>query len=85
MKGLITIMPDGSYQVKSLANDAERNNVAAYAVSYGTHTGAGGALVSQLAKKDLGLRLCDAVYRRQDQSHDEDWLTGMGPKELAWA
>src|SRR3954465_15252794 len=28
MKGLMTIMPDGSYEVKSFATDAERNNVA---------------------------------------------------------
>ncbi len=32
MKGLLTIMPDGSYEVKSFATDTERNNVAAYAV-----------------------------------------------------
>jgi hypothetical protein len=32
MKGLMTIMPDGSYEVKCFATDTERNNVAAYAV-----------------------------------------------------
>ena len=32
MKGLMTIMPDGSYEVKSFATDTERNNVAAYGV-----------------------------------------------------
>jgi predicted ester cyclase len=42
MKGLMTIMPDGSYEVKSFATDVERNNVAAYAVFSGTHTGPGG-------------------------------------------
>jgi predicted ester cyclase len=42
MKGLMTIMPDGSYQVKSFATDGERNNVAAYGVFSGTHTGPGG-------------------------------------------
>ena len=31
MKGLMTILPDGSYEVKSFATDTERNNVAAYA------------------------------------------------------
>jgi hypothetical protein len=31
MKGLMTIIPDGSYEVKSFATDTERNNVAAYA------------------------------------------------------
>jgi predicted ester cyclase len=38
----MTIMPDGSYEVKSFATDTERNNVAAYAVFSGTHTGPGG-------------------------------------------
>src|SRR3954467_6633462 len=42
MKGLMTIMPNGSYEVKSFATDAERNNVAAYGVFSGTHTGPGG-------------------------------------------
>jgi predicted ester cyclase len=42
MKGLMTIMPDGSYEVKSFAIDTERNNVAAYGVFSGTHTGPGG-------------------------------------------
>src|SRR5258705_11137066 len=42
MKGLMTIMPDGSYEVKSFATDTERNNVTAYAVFSGTHTGPGG-------------------------------------------
>src|SRR5712675_2227100 len=35
MKGLMTIMPDGSYEVKSFATDTERNNVAAYGVFSG--------------------------------------------------
>ena len=42
MKRLMTIMPDGSYEVKSFATDNKRNNVAAYAVFSGTHTGPGG-------------------------------------------
>jgi predicted ester cyclase len=42
MKGLMTIMPDGSYEVRSFATDTERNNVAAYGVFSGTHTGPGG-------------------------------------------
>src|SRR5262245_5308058 len=42
MKGLMTLMPDGGYTVKSFAVDSERNNVCAYAVFSGTHTGQGG-------------------------------------------
>ena len=42
MKGLMSVLPDGRYEVKSFATDATRNNVAAYGVFHGTHTGPGG-------------------------------------------
>src|SRR5690242_774078 len=38
MKGLLTFMPDGRYELKSFATDEERQNVAAYGVFYATHT-----------------------------------------------
>jgi predicted ester cyclase len=41
MKGLLTILPDGRYEVKSFAVDPLRNNVAARGVFSGTHTGRG--------------------------------------------
>jgi steroid delta-isomerase-like uncharacterized protein len=42
MKGLFTPMPDGRYEIRSFAVDEERNNVSAFAVFHGTHTGEGG-------------------------------------------
>lgn len=42
MNGLIGIIPDGSYEIKSWAVDDERNNVSAFSVFTGTHTGEGG-------------------------------------------
>ena len=42
MKGLLTPVPDGRYEVRSFAVDEDRNNVTAYAVFRGTHTGEGG-------------------------------------------
>jgi predicted ester cyclase len=42
MKGLLTLMPDGSYDLKAFATDDERGSVVAYAVFSGTHTGEGG-------------------------------------------
>jgi predicted ester cyclase len=58
MKGLMTIMPNGSYEAKSFATDSERNNVAAYAVFSGTHAGSGGP-VEPTGKKTTS----DYVYR----------------------
>src|ERR1044072_7466065 len=42
MKAIVTVLRDARNDVKSFATDAERNNVAAYAVFHGTHTGPGG-------------------------------------------
>lgn len=42
MKGLFTPIPDGHYDLRSFAVDESRNNVAAYGVFRGTHTGEGG-------------------------------------------
>ncbi len=42
MKGLLTPVPAGSYELRSFAVDEDRNNVSAFAVFSGTHTGEGG-------------------------------------------
>jgi hypothetical protein len=42
MKGLLTFVPDGRYQLRSFGTDDERMSVCAYGVFYGTHTGEGG-------------------------------------------
>ena len=44
MKGLLTPLPDGRYELKAFATDSERNSVAAFAVFHGTHTGEGGPM-----------------------------------------
>ena len=42
MKNLLTPVPDGHYELKFFAEDAERGCVAAFAVFHGTQTGPGG-------------------------------------------
>jgi hypothetical protein len=44
MSGLLGIIPDGEYELRSFAEDAARDSVSAYAVFRGTHTGEGGQL-----------------------------------------
>ena len=44
MKGFLIPVPDGHYEVRSFAVDEDRNNVAAYSIFRGTHTGEGGPL-----------------------------------------
>jgi len=41
MKGLMTVLTDGSYQVKSFGVDTHRNNVSIYGVFTGTHLAGG--------------------------------------------
>lgn len=42
MKGLLQIVPDGQYELRSFGVDQDRGNATAYAVFRGTHTGDGG-------------------------------------------
>jgi hypothetical protein len=41
MKGLLTVLTDGGYELQSFATDLERNNVCAYGVFIGTHLAGG--------------------------------------------
>jgi predicted ester cyclase len=84
MKGLYTPMPDARYEVRSFAVDQERNNVAAYGVFSGTHTGEGGPV------PPTGRRVeSDYVYV---MDFDGDrirhltkiWNDGVALKQLGW-
>jgi predicted ester cyclase len=50
MKGMLKVLPDARYDVKSFATDSAQNNVAAYGVFYGTHTGQGGPVPPPAAR-----------------------------------
>jgi predicted ester cyclase len=84
MKGLLTILPDGSYELKSFSTDPDRNNVAAYAVFSGTHTGPGGPC-PPTGKKTIS----DYVYVMQFTDDKithmtKIWHSGTALKELGW-
>jgi len=42
MKGLLSFIPDGRYELRSFATDEQRQNVCAYGVFSGTHSAEGG-------------------------------------------
>jgi predicted ester cyclase len=85
MKGILQVLPDAHYEVRSFATDAARNNVAGYGVFFGTHTGAGGPVAP------TGRRVAtDYVYVMQFEgdkiSHmTKIWNAGLALKELGWA
>ena len=84
MKGLFTPVPDGSYEVRSFAVDNERQNVAAYAVFRGTHTGEGGPVPPTGKKVEA-----DYVYVMDfDGDHirhlTKIWNDGISLTQLGW-
>ena len=85
MKGMFTLVPDGSYELRSFAVDTERNNVAAYGVFRGTHTGQGGPVPP--TGKSLE---ADYVYVMQFDGDrirhmTKIWNDGISLKQLGWA
>ena len=85
MKGILTVMPDAGYELKSFAADEERNNVMAFGVYSGTHTGEGGPVppTGKSAKADY-------VYVMEfegDRIHHmtKIWNAGITMKQLGWA
>jgi len=85
MKGLMTVLPDAHYDLKSFATDPLRNNVTAYAVFHGTHTGEGGPV------PPTGRRVStDYVYVMQFDGDTirhmtKIWNAGLALKDLGWA
>ena len=84
MKGLLTTVPDGSYEVRSFAVDEERESVAAYGVFRGTHTGEGGPV------PPTGKQIeADYVYVMQFDGDKirhmtKIWNDGISLKQLGW-
>ena len=85
MKGLMSVLPDARYEVRSFATDATRNNVAAYGIFHGTHTGEGGPVPPTGRQTST-----DYVYVMQFEgdkiSHMQKiWNAGLALKDLGWA
>jgi ketosteroid isomerase-like protein len=84
MKGLLTVLTDGSYELKSFATDAERSNVCAYATFTGTHLAGGPVPPTGKTTRT------DYVYVMQFQGDKiahmtKIWNPTMALKELGWA
>ena len=85
MKGIMSVLPDARYDVISFATDADRNNVSAYGVFHGTHTGEGGP-VAPTGKSTS----TNYVYVMQFDGDKivhmtKIWNAGLAMKDLGWA
>jgi steroid delta-isomerase-like uncharacterized protein len=85
MKAMASLLPDARYTMKSFAFDPEHNNVAAYAVFEGTHTGEGGP-VPPTGKSASS----DYVYVMEFDGDKirhmtKIWNDGWALRQLGWA
>jgi ketosteroid isomerase-like protein len=84
MQGLLTVLTDGRYELKSFATDTERQNVTVYAVFIGTHLE--GGPVPPTGKTTH----TDYVYTIQFEGEKivhmtKIWNASLALKELGWA
>lgn len=84
MQGLMGMMPDGSYDLKSFATDSKRGNVTAYAVFSGTHTGQGGPAPTG-KKTSTDYVYCMEFDGDKIRHMTKIWNAGWAMKELGWA
>lgn len=84
MKGILTVLSDGTYELKSFAVDEERGNVCAHATFIGTHLAGGPCPPTGRTTRT------DYVYVMQFQdgriAHmTKIWNSGHALRELGWA
>jgi predicted ester cyclase len=85
MNGMMSITPDGRYEMKSFAVDPDGQTVVAYAVFHATHTGEGGP-VPPTGKSTSS----DYVYVMEFDGDKirhmtKIWNAGWAMRELGWA
>ena len=85
MKGMMTVLPDATYAVKSFATDNDRKSVCAYGVFSGTHSGQGGPMPPTGKRTNT-----DYVYVMEFDGDKirhmtKIWNSGWALKQLGWA
>lgn len=85
MKGLLTILEDGRYEIKAFAIDEARGHAVVYGVFTGTHTGDGGP-VPATNKTTASDYVYDIVFTEGKISHmTKIWNAPWALNELGWA
>lgn len=72
MKGLLTPLPDGHYELKFFGEDEARNSLAAFAVFHGTQNWTGRTRTANRKKGCCRLCVPHGLRRKPDQAHDQD-------------
>jgi predicted ester cyclase len=85
MKGLLTPLPDGAYDLKAFATDEQRQVVTAYAVFSGSHTGDGGPVPPTGKSLQSDYVYVMAFDGDKIRHMTKIWNDGFALKGLGWA
>lgn len=85
VKGLYTFVTSPSYDLKSFAVDEEKENVTAFAVFHGTHTGEGGPVPP--TGKSVATDYCYCIQMEDGRVRHmtKIWNDGVALAQLGWA
>ena len=84
MKGLLTPIPDGSYELRSFSVDESLKNVSAYAIFRGTHTGEGGPVPATGKRVEADYVYVMEFEGDQIRHMTKIWNDGFSLKQLGW-
>src|ERR1700742_1046593 len=85
MKNLLTPLPDGTAEVRSFAVDDKRNNVTAYGVFRGTHTGDGGPVPPTGKRAAADYVYVMDFHGDRIRHMTKIWNSGITLAQLGWA
>lgn len=85
MKGLLTPIPDGRYELKAWATDEARQTVIAYAVFSGSHTGDGGPVPPTGKRVQSDYVYVMAFEGDKIRHMTKIWNDGVALNGLGWA
>ena len=85
MKGLFTPVPDGSYELRSFAVDEDRQNVSAFGVFRGTHTGEGGPVAPTGKSVEAEYVYVMEFDGDKIRHMTKIWNDGISLQQLGWA
>ncbi len=84
MKGLLTPVADGRYEVRSFGVDEDRNNVTAYAIFRGTHTNDGGPVPPTGKEVEADYVYIMEFEGEQIRHMTKVWNDVVSLKQLGW-
>jgi len=85
MKGMMTPLPDGQYEIRSFAVDQARNTVTAYAVFRATHTGEGGPVPPTGRSMEADYVYVMAFDDGKIRHMTKIWNDAISLRQLGWA